>query len=242
MAKALPKMPNTTKRVPIDKDMSKDKPAPKSHARTPKKSEIDLLKEGRRLAALYLVQRDGLDLEMALMVVEGMEPEDINALNFEANSSVIERAAPSMPSAGTPENVGGTQEEKGAILGATPPKAAVDFLSVPLLATDEDFASLALGIPELAVAKKKAELMLKTAKAKVIEKARAAGAYKLTVAEWNVSVFEGGSSHIDGLKLIEAGVDPAVVKKCTVPTKYWDVKVTPPGTPKGEANGEQNNS
>lgn len=250
-AKPLPKMPKAGKggksKVSIDKDMGNKEdstnlgpaPAPKPHAREMKTGEKDRLAKGRQLVASFIVQRDGLDPEIAAQVVEGMEPEEINSLIAEANTAVIERtrgtqAAPETTSAGTPENVPATEAQAGAAIPAPP---AVDFLSVPLLAADEDFAPLALGIPELAMAKNKAEEMLKKAKAIVVSKARAANVLKLTVADWKVSVFEGGSSHIDSLMLIENGVDPAIIRKCTKKTRYWDVKVSPPGAPK-EASGE----
>lgn len=243
--KTLPKMPKATGKAKLKQESLPITGDHKPHHRDMKNSEADLIAKNRKLAAAHIAWRDEMDPAIAAMVVDGMEPGEILAMVREAYATAVNGVGGTQPGSDIPPqsaspapslDAPATEEVKGATLPAPP---AVDFLSVPALAGSGDFAELALKIPAMSRAKAQAETDLKEAKAKVIGQARAANATKLTVAEWNVNVFEGGSSHIDGLKLIEKGVDPAIIKECTVKTKYWDVKVSPPGAPKGAGNGNE---
>lgn len=206
------------------------------HGREASNGEAERIARGRKLVIGLLVRRDGMTEEIASAVVDGMEPETINALIAEANSTVLDRLKKGEPAPGAasaPASLDApATEEQGVALVAPP--THVDFLSVPSLASSEDIVALTYALPGLAKAKSEAEAKYKAEKAKIIQQVRAGGVLKVTVTDWKVTVFEGGNSYIDEIALIEAGVDQAIINKCKKRTPFWDVKVTPPAPPKPE--------
>lgn len=65
--------------------------APKKHERKSKPGETARIKDAKKLAAGYLVQRDEMDEDTAAAVVEGLGSEELAELIVEANTAVIER-------------------------------------------------------------------------------------------------------------------------------------------------------
>lgn len=196
--------------------MSK-KPAPKAkakaappkmvpgvkHARKVKPSEAELLQRGRRLAASYLVQRDGMDEELAAQVIEGMEPEEINALIVEANTEVIED-----------------------INGEIPDGA--DFTSIPALSSDDEFAELVTTAANKGAEKNRAEIEYKAAKAALFDKLQAAGV-RLDSSVMCLGVkatpYIGESTWLDEKLLMSAGVTADQIVKGRAKKKYNDVRI-----------------
>lgn len=193
---------------------------------TKKETEsIDRLAKGRKLAAGYLVKRDGLELEMATMVVDGMEPADIDALIVESNDKAIEeaRAAGILPPKGEGEE-----------------KQVIDFSTVPLLVSwvnpedeDQTFTILVAECAAEAAKKNAAEARYKLLKKMIVElldAATGAPAYDSTVDVFGTKLarYQGHHITLSEQKMLEQSIAPETIQKCKVDTPYEDVRITPP--------------
>lgn len=201
---------------------SKGKPA--SHTRKATNSEIQRIEKGRRLAVNYLEQRDGMDPQLALDIVESMSTEDVNTLIEEANTAVIERTNTTAP-------------------GNAPPSDDIirDFTEFPgLAALEVEFEDgTKLTLPELmfrcienSSTKNSAETKYKADKEFIVAAMREDGAdqpFQVGCLGVKLALYKGHTPRtLDELKLIEKGVDPKIISECWKSTAYWDVRITPP--------------
>lgn len=186
------------------------------HGRTAKPSEEDKIAKGRRLAASYLTQRDGLAEEIATMIVEGLEPEDVNALIAEANTATLEKTADKTAT-------------KGAALVATDDDGpAVDYTDVEVLANNEFFVPLVYDTVEQSKIKNDAEKQYKANKQAIIALMKTAKTMRVAVSEVKLTVYRGHARWIDEIKLLENGVSIDIINKCWSDTPYDDVQITVP--------------
>jgi hypothetical protein len=207
------------KPTPKHKPEPEPKPAPKKHERTAKPSEMEHLAKGRQMAANYLAARDGMSLELAEMVVEGMDGELVNTLLEEANTKVIARtetkaAAKAMPSMPEPEEY------------------IPDFVTVDKLITSEEFADYAQQMIDAAKIKNQAEQEYRRLKTRVIGIMDDAATPKVMFLGYRLSRYEGNNRTLSAQLLIEKGIDPEVISQCYKDSKYQDVRITPPSKPK----------
>lgn len=228
----------TKKTAPVvdDAPMPQAVSKPKPHARKSKKSEEDKIAKGKRLAASYLVQRDGMDEDTAATIVDSMDADTINVLISESATSILDRSADAAQSGGAGETPGAPATSPAA----TPEKAgeedagipARDFLEIPELAGNETFAELAIRCRDKAVEKNAAEKMYKADKKTLDSVLSNAGVDKLEpVMCFGVRLvrYSGKSPRqLSEIKLMEAGVSPDVIAKCWVQGTYDDVRVTTP--------------
>lgn len=226
------KLPPMGKPKPTAKAADKPAPAPKkAHERKTKPSEADRLEKGKKLAASYLVQRDGMDEDTARMVVDTMDPEDVNTLITEANTGVLAQtpaAAPSAPAA-SGEKASGASVVPDPEEGAADP---IDFLTVPALADDDTFTEIAVRCRDNAVLKNEAEKQYKADK-KILDLVLAeAGIDKLQpvlCAGVRLVRYTGKSPRrLSDLKLLEKGVSIDIINACWEQGEYDDVRVTTP--------------
>lgn len=239
VAKKLPPMkkvatPRKKAATPKAEDKAAAPPVPaKKHERHSKPSEKERIERGKQLAAAYLMQRDGMDSDTAIMVVESMDPDTINELNTEAATAVLEKskeaatAAPSAP-ATSPVDAGGTSAEQEAGEEAIP---AVDFTTVPALAEDDTFPEIAIRCRDAAVTKNEAETRYKTDKKLLDSILKEAGINKnapVQVADVKLTRYTGYTPYLSETLLLEKGVSPDVIKACWVKKPYDDVRVFTP--------------
>lgn len=190
---------------------------PKKHERNTKPSEADRLEKGKTLAAKYLERRDGMDPQLALDIVESMDADTINALIEEANTAIMGATADLLKTADAPKSV-------------------ISFLAIPALANDEGFAKLVFDCAALSKTANGAKAGYKSGKEILYAKLMAAagpGGY-VECMGIKVEPYIGYSTFLDEHKLIEAGVDPALVKKGWKTTEYEDVRFIIPKEPKSE--------
>lgn len=186
-----------------------EKPAaavkPKKHERTTKPSEAERLERARALAANYLEQRDGMDPQLALDVVDSMDAESINELIDEANTAVMERTAAEV-------------------------YLPIDYHKVPVLVSDENFVEEMLCCIGAAHQKNDSEAQYKAIKKVLFAKLRAAIGIDRKVVYDGIGMepYIGYSSTLDPILLQEAGVDPAVIQRCYKKAPYDDVRFTLP--------------
>lgn len=200
-----------------------DSPTPKkAHERKPRQSEVNLLAKIRKSAIEYLMRRDEMDEDTAVMVVDSMEPEEINALIEEGNTAVIEKTKQSQVT------------EKGAafVEGDDEKKEYIDFLSIPELAEDEEFAKLVIDAETAAKLKNAAEKVYKENKAKIITKLKATKFKDVVMANIKLALYQGVTVVPSQQILIEGGVDPLLVAKAWERKPYDDVRITGPKEPK----------
>lgn len=177
----------------------------KKHERTTKPSEAERLERARALAANYLEQRDGMDPQLALDVVDSMDAESINELIDEANTAVIERTAAEV-------------------------YLPIDYHKVPVLVSDENFVEEVLCCIGAARQKNDSEAQYKAIKKVLFAKLRAAIGIDRKVVYDGIGMepYIGYSSTLDPILLQEAGVDPAVIQRCYKKAPYDDVRFTLP--------------
>lgn len=242
------KKPAAAKKAAAPKPEPAAKVAPVKHERKAKPAEKDRIAERLRLAKSYLEQRDGMDSDTAQVVVNSMDPADLDALITEANTAVMARtptpstvAPAAAPSAVPPSplDTGGTSAVPDPEEGAKP---AVDFLSVPGLAeatwvdsntgTEHTLPEIVIRCNEAAQTKNKAEAEYKADK-KIIDAVLAgAGVGKnepVTVfGMLRLTRYTGKSPRqLNEQKLLEKGVSPDIIKQCWTSGTYDDVRFTP---------------
>lgn len=204
-----------------------DSPAPKKvHERKPRQSEVNLLAKIRKSAIEYLMRRDEMDEDTAVMVVDSMDPEGINALIEEGNTAVIEK---------TQATQAATAEKGAAFVEEDEKKVYTDFLVIPELAEDEEFAKLVIDAETAAKMKNAAEKVYKENKAKIITKLKATKFKDVTMANIKLALYQGITVVPSQQILIEGGVDPALVAKAWERKPYDDVRITGPKEPKPDA-------
>jgi hypothetical protein len=195
-------------------------PAPKAHERKAKPGEKNRLEKGRKLAGDYLVHRDGMDPEVARMVVEGMEADEIDALIVEANTAVIEKTK-ATPAAEPAAVLAGDDEDDKADF--------IDFNEVPELRDSEEFPLLVYEAVELSKTKNEAEKRYKADKAKIIALMKdEAKVMRAICGDVKLTVYPGAARWIDERKLLEKGVSIDIIKECWSETPWWDVRLTVP--------------
>jgi hypothetical protein len=202
-------------------------PAPKPHERKTKPSEKDRIEKGRELVAGYLIQRDGMDPQIAVMVVANMEAEEINALIEEANTAVLDRgkdAPATEPAPATESGAGFTDDDSTEF---------VDFTEIPELAASEEFAVWVFAAADNSKVKNAAEKAYKEDKAKIIALMKDTAKIKRTSCGGiKLTVYPGETKWIDERMLLEQGVPIETIKKCWKSTPWWDVRFTMPKVPK----------
>lgn len=211
--------------------------SPKAHKREAKPAEINLIEKGKVFAAKYLEQRDGLDAQLALDIVETMDVETINSLIEEANTAVIEKTVDWVvkPLEEAVQTILKRHEEQATpeVQGESvePEKEFVNFLATPL-ATDETFAQMMFDCRSAGKVKLDKEKEYKSLKAELYNKMKAAGSMLVECIGVKMEAYTGYAVFLDEQKLIEAGVDPALIKKGWKKTPYPDVRMTAPKEPK----------
>lgn len=214
-AAAVPKKPMKASSKPPKneaKPLVEDKP--KVHDRKAKPSEKNLIERGRKLAANYLVHRDGMDEDTATMVIDSMDPVDVNALITEANSSVM--------------------SDMAVAKGEDIEPAVPNFLTVPVLAEFESeeklsFSELVIIAAEAATRKNEAEKEYKGTKVIIIGLLKANKIKKVECLGYKLDRYTGHTPRqLDEVKLLELGVSPDIIVKCWKSTEYEDVRITPP--------------
>lgn len=166
------------------------------------------------------MQRDGMDSQLALDIAGTMDAETINALIEEANTAVIEKT--NTAQAGSPlEPASEPEPEK---------KVAVSFVEIPALVSDEKFAEEVLDCARSALSKNSSELNYKATKKVLFAKLKAAVGINKLVECLGIKVepYIGKSVSLDEHKLLEAGVDPDLIKKGWKTVEYEDVRFTLP--------------
>lgn len=237
-SKAAAKVAAKAKTKPEAKPTAKAKPAAaggaaKVHEREATKGEQERIERGRKLAQSYLEQRDGMDPEIAKMVIEGMSADEVNALIEEANTAVMGRevtgtitGASPVQSAQPVQPAKQEQPEPPAETDVEADDEPIDFLIVEALANDEEYAQLVVTAADAAARKNAAEKEYKEAKNKLIPKMKAAGALHVTCLGNKLKVYKGHNMTLNEQKLLEAGVDPTLIKKGWKDTPYDDVRIT----------------
>lgn len=206
---------------PEPKKKAKPKAKPKkedNHEREATAGETDLIESRRAYVISYLMKRDGMDEEIAKMVVEGLEPEQIGDLWQEA------------------QTVQGEAEQSEQAASATdvepePEPEIVDFTSTPL-AEHETFAGLLIEVIDAAKRKNSAEKEYKTKKAELIGIVDGAG-IKMNeqfMAFGNKLERYKGSSprYLDATLLLEKGVSIDIINQCWKSTDYDDIRILVP--------------
>lgn len=218
-APGLSKTPPKSEARPLGTKKAAPKPKAakaKKGEREAKPSEIDIITNRRDTVIRFLVARDGMEEELAAMVVDGLEPEQIADLWQEAEIAGDGTAAPEPTSNLVPE----AQPE------------IREFIEIPALAASAEFPVLVMEAIEAAKIKNAAEKAYKAAKAKVIEMFKDAGIEydESLMAFGNKLTFYQGNSpkQLDELKLVEKGVSVDIIAKCWKSTKYDDIRFTPP--------------
>jgi hypothetical protein len=204
-----------------------------SGERTATKSEEELIEKGKKLAASYLTQRDGLDEDLARQIVDGMSPEDVHALIVEANVSVPPlpatdpeppAPAPAAASANPAVPDQSKDDEK---------KEYPDYLTIPALAEFADngttFQQLVARCVTEARIKNKAEATYKATKQVVMRAMVAAGSLLTAVDGVKLEKYVGKTvPQLDPLKLLEKGVSIDIINACWTSKDYDDVRITYP--------------
>ncbi len=226
---ALPKMPPMKKAGATPKAKTEKKAAApkkvaetsekKPHARKAKPSEEERIARGKAIAVSYLAQRDGMELDMANMIVESMTPDEVNELTAEAATAVLDK--------GTGEAEPATEEEA---------PVAVNFLEVPALAEYEfeaddakfSFPELVTICVEKARLKNDSEKEYKAAKKLVMDAMKVAKTPLVDVFGVGLAVYKGGTSTLSEEMLLEAGVDADTIAKGWKKASYDDVRITVP--------------
>lgn len=212
---------------------------PQLHERKASKNEVDRAAKARGAVAGYLVERDGMDVDLAAAIVAGMEPETIHALIQEAATAVMDKMERGKVAVGGNGNgTSGGQlvpdgAEKVEIVDDVP---VPDFLTIPALAESDTFAYCVTECAAAARRKNEAEKEYKDRKSTILATLKYAKVKLVECVGIRLAVYEGSSSKLDETLLLEAGVDPATIRKCWKRTKYTDVRLTVPvdkGTPNG---------
>lgn len=194
--------------------------------RTATLSEERRREKARSIAAALLMERDGLDAETALVVVESMDPDDIQALVTEAATTVIEKTAEQIATAAAPA------EEKGADLAPAEAKEDkvpyIDFTEVKELLESETFAVTVMEVRDLSKTKNTAEAEYKARKKDLIAELDKVGHTHVQFSDIKVRRYKGGSKFLDARKLLAKGVSIDVINQCYSTTEYDDVALYGP--------------
>ncbi len=225
------KAASKSKSKPVSGESETPKAAPKAHARKPKKSELELLEKGRVLAADYLVTRDGMDLQTATDVVEGMSADEVNDLIHEANTTTLAKTAATMshPPAETAAKI--AESVLGEVLGDEPDPAKVftEYYEIEALVSNEEFPDMVQKCIDSAATKNKAEKEYKDTKKKLVAIFDAAGVKLVSVLGIKAERYKGQSpKQLDPILLMEKGVDPLIINQCYKSTDYDDIRFIQP--------------
>lgn len=202
------------------------------HERTATRSEEERLERGKSLAAHYLTQRDGLDEDLARQIIDGMAPEEVNALIVEANTAVMDDHKAAHPPAAAPASVNPAAPDP-----ETDGKVFPDFATIPALAgfTVEhdgnklDFRTLTEQVVSNARTKNAAEARYKAGKQVIMSAMDGSGSKFAAVDNVKLERYTGNTvPQLDPLKLLEKGVSIDIINQCWTSKEYEDVRVTYP--------------
>ena len=187
------------------------------HERTVRPSEADRIEKGRRLAADYLVHRDGMDPQVAMDIVESMDRDSVDELITESATDTIERTKKLMAA-----------KAAGAGPATEPDDDAPvpDFLTIPLLAEDETFAYNVQECARAANRKNEAEKEYKERKGLVMSRMKEAATQRVWCMGIRLAVYVGHNRRLDEHLLLEAGVNIDTINRCWKDTPYDDVRLT----------------
>lgn len=195
-----------TKAAPPSKESKLSKPKTGG-----KLTAAEIIERGRRIASAYLERRDGLDAQLAMDIVEGMTEVEVDALITEANDITLALVP------------------KGGILVAPPEETIPSFTLFEPLVGNADFPELVLTCVEQSRIKNVAEKAYKSKKAELLSLLKGAGITKVECMEIKMTVYPGkGPRTLSDIKLIEKGVDPAIIAQCWTQVEYEDVRITAP--------------
>jgi len=201
------------------------------HEREMRISEATLIDKRRSTVIEFLMKRDEMDREIAEMVMQGLEPEQIGDLWEEAQLAIN---GAKHPDAATTE----------VSIPAEPNEAEVpDFTEVGLgeaeIVVEQDgveetksFAQLVIECVEAAQAKVANEKVYKERKAQIMGMMAAAGIGRnepIAAFGNKLEQYRGKTpKQLDSLKLVEKGVSIDIINKCYKQTEYDDVRITIP--------------
>lgn len=222
------------KAKPAPKAAAESAPAPKTHTRKAKPAEekLSMAERSRKFAASYLVQRDGMDEDLARLVVSTMDQVDVDVLVREANNGLLERTVGAALSAPARADEKAPAPSAVPEAGAVPALPPIDFLSVPALADDDTFTEITIRCRDAAVTKNEAEKQYKADKKLLDATLMGAGVAKdqpVMCAGVRLVRYTGKSPRrLSDIKLLEKGVSIDIINACWEQGEYDDVRVTTP--------------
>ncbi len=242
---ALPKMPPMKgKSAPKAAKPAADKKKPaaaaeptekKKHERKAKPSEADKIARGKALAVSYLAQRDGMELDMATMVVESMTPDEVNELVSESATAVMDKTA-AASTAVMDKTAAASASAPAETADAEAEPVPVNFLEVESLSEFSfETNGVTFTLPELVAiaveaAKRKndSEKEYKAAKKAVLGAMEAANTPLVDCLGTGLAAYTGYTSQLSEELLLLAGVDADIIKACWKKTPFRDVRISAP--------------
>ena len=180
--------------------------------------ERKLLERGRSIAAQYLMDRDGLDQETALVVVESMDADGINELTSEAATAVLAKTEAKAEEPAAAKLVGESKDEEAAA-------KYEDFTGIEALMGSETFVTAVMEVKDLGQKKNQYESEYKARKKDLVAELDSVGKTHVQMGDIKVRRYKGGSKFLDSRKLLEKGVSIDIINACYSTTEYDDVQL-----------------
>lgn len=197
------------------------------HERMAKPSEETLIAKNRTLGAHYLILRDGMDENVASMVIDGMDADALADLIAEANVSDLN--GNKFPQDKTRMNVADpVVDDSDGGSGESTELEFIDFTDNEVLAGAEEFPGLMLEVRDAGRRKNEAEKEYKAKKKALVEWMKKAKAERIMCLGQPLTLYKGHTLTLDEHKLIEAGVDVEMIKKGWKDTAWDDVRFGKP--------------